>query len=104
LCATSYTFAVDAFDAAGNVSAQTSVAVSTTGCASSPPPQTGSPIYWGAYIEGPQTYGYLYGGSWSTAPWCDPGTQCALARFTQDAGKAPSIEHWGQPAPWDGPF
>jgi hypothetical protein len=61
-------------------------------------------VYWGAYVEGPQTYGYLYGGSWSSAPWCDPGTQCALDRFTQNAGKRPSIEHWGQGPPWDQHF
>jgi hypothetical protein len=55
-------------------------------------------------MEGAQTYAYLYGGTWSNGPWCDPGTQCALDRFTRDAGKRPSIEHWGQPAPWDAPF
>ena len=63
------------------------------GCASRSSASRG--IYWGAYIEGKQTYSYLYGGSWSSAPWCDPGTQCALRRFTDDAGKAPSVEHWG---------
>jgi hypothetical protein len=52
-------------------------------------------IYWGAYVEGTETYGALYGGNWSNAPWCDPGTQCPLPRFEQDAGKSPSIVHWG---------
>jgi hypothetical protein len=54
-----------------------------------------SQIYWGAYIEGAHTYNYLYRGTWSNAPWCDPGTQCPLARFDSNAGKQVSIEHWG---------
>jgi hypothetical protein len=53
-------------------------------------------IYWGAYVEGRQTYSDLYGGTWSNAPWCDPGTQCPLPRFESNAGKRVSIEHWGQ--------
>ena len=53
-------------------------------------------IYWGAYIEGTQTYNHIYGGQWSNAPWCDPGTQCALPTFEKNAGKQVSIEHWGQ--------
>src|ERR1700730_7962053 len=54
-----------------------------------------SSIYWGAYIEGQHTYNNLYGGTWSNAPWCDPGTQCPVPRFTANAGKTSSIEHWG---------
>jgi hypothetical protein len=54
-----------------------------------------SSIYWGAYMEGQHTYNNLYGGTWSNGPWCDPGTQCPLARFTANAGKTSSIEHWG---------
>jgi hypothetical protein len=61
-------------------------------------------IYWGAYIDGSQTYSFLYGGTWSNAPWCDPGTQCALQRFEQNVGKRVSIEHYGQPPPWISPF
>jgi hypothetical protein len=60
-----------------------------------PPPPPASSIYWGAYIEGVNTYNYLYGGTWSNAPWCDPGTQCPLPRFQQNAAKQVSIEHWG---------
>jgi hypothetical protein len=52
-------------------------------------------IYWGAYIDGTQTYNYLYGGAWSNAPWCDPDARCPLPTFEQNAGKQVSIEHWG---------
>jgi hypothetical protein len=97
-CATSYGVAVDAYDAAGNHSAISSVSAATSACPA--PPSASGSIYWGAYIEGTQTYNYLYGGTWSNAPWCDPGTQCPLARFQQNAAKNPSIEHYGQPAPW----
>jgi hypothetical protein len=92
-CGTSYTVGVDAYDAAGNHSAKTSKTVSTSACPA--PSSTQSSIYWGAYIEAVQTYNYLYGGTWSNAPWCDPGTQCALPRFNSNVGKASSIEHWG---------
>jgi hypothetical protein len=56
---------------------------------------TATSVYWGAYIDGSQTYNYLYGGTWSNAPWCDPGTRCPLPTFEQNAGKQVSIEHWG---------
>lgn len=82
----------------------TTVTTTTTTATTTTQSSTSHSIYWGAYIEGPQTYGYLYGGTWSTAPWCDPGTQCALAQFEHDAGKAPSIEHYGLPAPWNQSF
>lgn len=61
-------------------------------------------VYWGAYVDASQTYASLYGGEWSNAPWCDPGTQCGLERFEQDAGKRVSIVHYGQPPPWGSPF
>jgi hypothetical protein len=48
-------------------------------------------IYWGAYVEGAQTYRKLLGGTWTDAPW-DVRT---VARFQSDAGKVMSIEHWG---------
>ena len=92
-CGTSYTVGVDAYDAAGNHSAKTSATVSTSACPVTT--STQSSIYWGAYIEAAQTYNYLYGGTWSNAPWCDPGTQCGLTRFNSNVGKASSIEHWG---------
>jgi mannan endo-1,4-beta-mannosidase len=59
-----------------------------------------APIYWGAYIEGRQTYSYLYGGSWGNAPW-DAAT---WDRFEANAGKRVSIVHYGQPPPWEQPF
>jgi hypothetical protein len=83
----------------GSTSASATVTVSsgTTG-------STGS-IYWGAYAEGQYTYAHLYGtsnGTWENAPWCDPGYQCAGPKFKSNAGKAPSIEHWGMC--WDCSF
>jgi hypothetical protein len=92
-CGTSYTLGVDAYDAAGNYSTKTSATVATSACPVASP--SVSPIYWGGYIEAAQTYNYLYGGTWSNAPWCDPGTQCPLPRFESNVGKTPSIEHWG---------
>jgi hypothetical protein len=65
---------------------------------SAAPPQ-GS-IYWGAYVEGHSTYSTLFGGTWGDAPW-DPKT---VARFERDAGKRMSIEHYGQPPPWEQAF
>jgi hypothetical protein len=56
-----------------------------------------SPVYWGAYMEGDQTYRYLYGGSWGNAPW-DLST---WNRFEANAGKELSIVHYGQPPPWE---
>ena len=53
-------------------------------------------IYWGAYMEGPATYG----GGHQNAPW-DDGT---WRTFESHAGKRPSIVHWGVPAPWDQSF
>jgi chitodextrinase len=90
-CGTSYTVGIDAYDAAGNRSAVSTQSASTSAC----PPPPAQPIYWGAYINGVQTYSYLYGGIWSNAPWCDPGTQCPLPRFTSNTGKSSSVEHWG---------
>jgi Fibronectin type III domain/Ig domain of plant-specific actin-binding protein len=55
-CGTSYTVGVDAYDAAGNHSAKTSATVSTSTCPVTT--STQSSIYWGAYIEGTQTYNY----------------------------------------------
>lgn len=52
-------------------------------------------IYWGAYMEGKQTYSHLYGGSWGNAPW-DSKTQ---STFDRHAGKKAALIHWGL-APW----
>src|SRR5439155_3250782 len=67
----------------------------------------GSSIYWGAYEEGPNTYGFLYGGTWNTAPWdCVYSVPlCATQNtFASHAGKEPSIIHWGVGAPWEHDF
>jgi chitodextrinase len=93
-CGTSYTFAVDAFDAGGNKSGRVSANASTSSCPS------GSQIYWGAWIEGKQTYSYLYGGTWGNAPWSTP----TWTRYEQNVGKNPSIIHWGASTFWDHNF
>lgn len=56
--------------------------------------------YWGAYMDGNDTYTYLYGGTWRDAPW-DSKT---WAKFESNAGKKVSIVHWGAAAPWNKPF
>jgi mannan endo-1,4-beta-mannosidase len=53
-------------------------------------------IYWGAYINGDDTYRHLYGGTWGNAPWNAP----AWSRFESNAGKPVSIIHWGVGTPW----
>jgi hypothetical protein len=93
-CGKSYTFAVEAYDAAGNKSAQASTNASTVACPSN------SQIYWGAWIEGKQTYSYLYGGTWGNAPWSSQ----SWTKYEQNAGKDPSIIHWGVGTPWDHNF
>ena len=57
---------------------------------------TASPIYWGAYIDGNDTYG----GSYSDAPW-DSST---WDLFERHAGKKVSLLHYGQPPPWERAF
>jgi beta-mannanase len=98
-CGTGYSVAVDAFDAAGNRSTKASVTATTAACAPTTSSSSSS-IYWGAYIEGTQTYSYLYGGSWGNVPW-DATT---WNRFESNARKKVSIEHYGQPAPWEQAF
>src|SRR6185437_8637148 len=44
-CGTSYTLAVDAYDAAGNRSAKANLTASTSACASSPPPPSAATAY-----------------------------------------------------------
>jgi Glycosyl hydrolase family 26 len=94
-CGKSYTFAVEAYDAAGSKSAQASLTASTEAC-----PSSSSKIYWGAWIEGKQTYSYLYGGTWGNAPW----NAQTWTKYEQNAGKDPSIIHWGVGTPWDHNF
>jgi hypothetical protein len=47
-------------------------------------------------MDGSDTYSYLYGGTWGDAPW-DGNT---WAKFESNAGKSPSIVHWGLGTPW----
>jgi len=84
-CGTQYTFAVDAYDAAGDKSGPASTTGSTAACPSN------SRIFWGAWIEGQQTYSYLYGGTWGNAPW----NATTSAKYATNVGKHPSIVHWG---------
>lgn len=53
-------------------------------------------IYWGAYMNGPSTYG----GSYHDAPWDDN----TWRTFERSAGKRPSIVHFGVPPPWQQSF
>jgi hypothetical protein len=51
-------------------------------------------VYWGARMDG-EVYGSVGDAPWSTATW---------NTFEAHAGKAASIVHFGQPAPWNQPF
>ena len=67
------------------------------GVAPSPGGSTGEArIYWGAYIDGNDTYGPPY----VDAPW--DSTTWSL--FESHAGKRASIVHWGLGAPWERDF
>jgi hypothetical protein len=59
-----------------------------------------SSIYWGAWMDGNDTYDYYYGpsGFWQDAPWGNTGN--TWDRFEQNTGKKVSVCHYGQPAPW----
>ena len=84
---------VTASNQGGSVSAQSAqTGVVVSGSSGSP----GSSIYWGAYLDGTDTYNALYGGSWGDAPW-DATT---WDRFESNAGKKVSIVHWGVGPPW----
>jgi hypothetical protein len=78
----------------------TTTTASTTVVATTTSSGSTAPIYWGAWMEGTDTYSYLYGGTWGNAPW-DTNT---WQTFEQHAGKQPSIVHWGVGAPWDHDF
>ena len=82
-------------------STTTTIAPTTTTVAPAPPvsPSSGS-IYWGAWMEGTQTYSFYDGGTWGNAPW-DSNT---WNQFEQDAGKHVSLVHYGQPPPWQQTF
>jgi hypothetical protein len=90
-CGTSHSFTVQAYDAAGNHSAQSAKAsASTSACPTDPvPPPAPSPsgsIYWGAWMGG-----NAFGSGYSDAPW-DTNT---WSRFESDASKPGSIVHFG---------
>jgi chitodextrinase len=99
-CGTSYSVAVDAFDAAGNRSPKAVVSASTTSCSPTASTTPSSSIYWGAFMEAQQTYNYYYGGTWGNVPW----DLAAWDRFESNAGKRVSIDHYGQPPSWEQPF
>ena len=73
-----------------------STSASTSDC----PSASNSPIYWGAWIEGKDTYSSLYGGTWGNAPW-DSNT---WSKYNSTPARAPSIVHWGVGTPWDHSF
>jgi hypothetical protein len=113
-CGTTYTLGVDAYDAAGNHSSVTTLAVTTSPCdggtvVGSPQSSPGNPVpppssgaYFGSYIEGGDTFGYYYPseGPWGDAPW-DTRT---WDRFERDAGKKVAMVVFGQPAFWSDGF
>src|SRR5262249_3083549 len=59
-CGTTYQLGVRAFDAAGNRSTTAPLTTASAACSSTP-----SQIYWGAFIDGNDTYG----GTYTDAPW-----------------------------------
>jgi hypothetical protein len=66
---------------------------------------TGAPasprsVYWGAFMDGNDTYSFYLGGKWGDAPW-DTRT---WDQFEADAGKPASIIHWGVGTPWSHDF
>jgi beta-mannanase len=87
---------------AATTTAATTTAATTTAATTTSPVSTtttstsASHIYWGAYMDGNDTYDHLYGGSWGDAPW----DSVTAAKFASNAGKTPSIVHWGLGTPW----
>jgi mannan endo-1,4-beta-mannosidase len=63
------------------------------GGGATPPPTTQLPLFTGAYIRGAD-----YTPGWFDSPFdmVSPGNGTATASFATNAGKAPSIIHWGQ--------
>lgn len=73
-CGTSYTLAVEAYDAAGNVSSRPSLSATTSACSAPPPPSSGSANLWvdvngGSCVRqaSPGAYSDTQACSWSTA-------------------------------------
>lgn len=90
------TYALFCSGTGGSANTSTTVTVSTASTTSS-----GSSIYWGALMDGNNTYDYYYGptGFWKDAPWGNSGN--TWDRFEQNTGKKVSVCHYGQPAPWN---
>jgi hypothetical protein len=65
---------------------------------------TSKSIYWGAIMDGDQTYAFYYGNpapngqNWADEPWGNTGN--TWDRFEQNAGKKISVCHYSQPNPW----
>jgi Glycosyl hydrolase family 26 len=58
-------------------------------------------IYWGAYMNGDDTFGHMYGGAWGDAPW----DERTWSTFEADARKKVSILHWAMNhPPWETDF
>jgi hypothetical protein len=57
--------------------------------------QSATKVYWGSWIDGE-----VYGSEYVDAPW----DQKTWTNFEANAGKAVSIVHFGQPAPWNQSF
>jgi Big-like domain-containing protein/glycosyl hydrolase family 26 len=87
-----HTLRVRATDSSGNRATASRTVTISNG--------TASKIYWGAFMEGTETYGYLYGGSWGNAPWASDTWNL----FESHAGKKVSIVHWGASPPWTHDF
>lgn len=98
------TYTLTCTGATGNATANASVAVIQPPVTSGTP-SPGSSIYWGAYLDGDETYTPYYGNpapdgkSWSDAPWGNTGN--TWDKFESNAGKKLSILHYGQPNPWN---
>ena len=83
--------------------AEAAIAPATTTSTTAIPSTTSAPsVYWGAYMDGDQTYNVYYKNerSWTDAPW----DQTTWNRFEQNAGKQVSLLHYGQPPPWEQDF
>jgi hypothetical protein len=87
----SHTLTARATDIAGN-QASSSVSVRFANASGG--------AYWGAYLDGEDTYDYYYGGSWHDAPW-DHNT---WSRFEANTGKRVSLVHWGMGTIWSHDF
>jgi hypothetical protein len=94
------TYTLTCSGSGGSASATATVSVT----ASTPTPSATS-IYWGALLDGNDTYATYYGNpapngqSWQDSPWGNTGN--TWDRFESNAGKKMSIIHWGQPNPWN---